>query len=183
MTIDSRRLMMGLCLLVPLVSAPIAHATVIVSLEIPSSPPVVGESFDVQIVADIPDAVLGWGLDFGVAMPGVATVTGVQITDPWLSATAADGDELAGVAFPNSVTGSHVLLATVTLEALAEGSTDLFVSDDYPADLTEGFALDPNGFASVEYRPAVVSIVPEPASIGTLGTLAVLAYLRRRAHR
>ena len=171
-----------LCLIASIATSSTARATVSVSLELPANSPAVGESFDIRIVADLSEAILGWGLDFDVALLAIAVVTDVQIADPWLAASTTDGDELAGVAFPSSISGSHILLATLTLEALAEGSTDLFIGDDHPTDLTEGFALDPSGFDAVEYTPDVLTIVPEPASIGTLGALLVIAAWRHRRH-
>ncbi len=155
-----------------------AKATATVSLALPSQSPVVGELFEIQIVADLSDAVVGWGLDFSIADDLVATVTQVEIDSAWIAVATVDGDGLAGVAFPDSISGTEVILATITLEALAEGTTQLWLSDENPADVSEGFALDPTGFDSVVYKPASLTVVPEPATLTVLGW-AVLVLLRR----
>ena len=54
----------------------------------------------------------------------------------WNVVFAPDGDGLAGFApFPTSVSGTDVLLATLTFEALAAGSTVLLASAT-PGDFT-----------------------------------------------
>lgn len=167
------------CCLVVLVAASSARATAIVSLELPVDPPVVGELFDVRIVADLPNPVLGWGLDFTIVENSIAELTNLDIAGSWVPAVAADGDGLAGVAFPNPVQGLGVVLATITLEALAEGTTDLLLSDDHPVDLTEGIVLDPSGFESVVYLPSSLLIVPEPTSLGLACILSIGVIVRR----
>jgi hypothetical protein len=184
MRIEARRGVMGLGLLAVFTTlfttVSSARATVTVSLELPAAPPVVSEWFDVQIVADLPNPILGWGLDFEIALPEIATKTDVQIGDSWLPVATSDGDGLAGVAFPGPIAGTRVVLATVTLEALAEGMSELVIGDDHPSDLTEGFALDPTGFESVDYIPSSITIVPEPTSMGSLGVLIAMVWRRRR---
>ena len=58
------------------------------------------EIFDIDIVADISDPVLGWGLDLAFD----DTIL-IQLGDPaigplWQPAFAPDGDSLAALAFP-----------------------------------------------------------------------------------
>ncbi len=135
----------------------------------------------IDIVASIPqaDAVIGWGLDLGLLGTSVSIAPGgVAIGPPFNSAFAPDGDELAGLAFPNAVFGPAVLLATITLDLNALGITDLLLSDSYPADLTEGFAKM-SGFAQVSYVPGQIEVTPEPATLLLL-TLGGLALIRRR---
>ncbi len=164
-----------LCFVTACMLATKAQATATVFLELPASPPIVGELFDVQIVANLPNAVLGWGLDFEIAMSDVAATTGVEIGGSWLSIATADGDGLGGVAFPDPVSDQHVVLATISLEALAEGTTELILSDNHLTDLTEGFALEPDGFESVEYVSSNLTVIPEPSVISLLAGLTFIA--------
>lgn len=141
-----------------------------------------GLTTNVEILADIPEAdgILGWGLDLTVDIPAIASVTNVTIGPLWGPGAGGDGDNLSGTSFPpdHGVWGTGVLLATVELTGGSVGVSGLTLSDDYPADLAEGFALYPTGFATVNYIPGTVEVLPEPASIALL-VLGALA-LRRR---
>ena len=87
---------------------------------------------------------------------------------------------LAGLAFPDSVSGQDILLATVTVEGLAEGVWTIASGNSYPDDLTEGFALDPTGFEQVVLEDfAAVTVLPEPMALVLLA-LGGLVVLRRR---
>ena len=60
---------------------------------------------------------------------------------------------------------------------------DLTLSDDNPADLSEGFALDPppiGAFADVIYVPGSITVTPEPASLALLLLGGVACVSRRR---
>ncbi len=125
---------------------------------------ILGHDFEIDVVADINAPVVGWGLDVTVATPGVIS----QIADPaigpsWFAVPTPDGDKLAGLAFPDSVSGSNILLATLHFRADADGETDLLLGIT-PGDQTEGFALDPTGFATTHFETGHVS-VPEPQSL------------------
>jgi hypothetical protein len=142
----------------------------------------------IDIIANIPqaDAIVGWGLDLGLLGSSVS-VSSIAINDALFDGVAAlDGDGLAAlVDFPGTPVFSDpgdVLLATITLNLLLEGDTDLLLSDDNDSDLTEGFALAPppaGAFAEVAYVDGMISVVPEPATACLLGVLAV-GFLRRR---
>ncbi|MBU0639873.1 MAG: PEP-CTERM sorting domain-containing protein [Planctomycetes bacterium] len=143
----------------------------------------VGLTVTVDIVADIPeaDAILVWGLDLDVADPGIADWTLVSI-GPLFNAVqqTPDGDLLGGlVPQPGNVWGDDILLATVEFAGYAVGITGITLGDDYPTDVTEGFGLDPTGFATVVYGAGTVEVLPEPATL-SLMALAGLALLRRR---
>lgn len=96
----------------------------------------------------------------------------------WVPAFAPDGDGLAGIAFPTGVSGNDILLATITFSGDAVGETDLFLSTT-PQDLTEGFGLDPTGFAEVSFAPGHVEVIPEPASVSLLVVCCLVVFTRK----
>lgn len=162
--------------------APSLAATVDVYL-VPSNPVItVGQTVTIQIVADISDPVLGWGLDLDSLSPAIADKTGNQsIGSAWQPVNSIDGDNLAGVVpIPLiGISGTGILLASVDFIGLSVGIAPLDLKDDYPNDLSEGFALDPTGFAMVTYNDGSITVVPEPAAIALIA-LGGLASLRRR---
>lgn len=140
----------------------------------------VGNLLEIAIVADISDPVLGWGLDLAVYDPAILSLVGISaIGHLWIPGTAPDGDGLVGLAFPNSVSGNDILLATLTFSADAIGETDLYTFTT-PTDLTEGFPLDPTGFADVIFEPGHVTVVPEPLTFWLLAMSGLAAMKRRR---
>ncbi len=144
-----------------------------------------GETFTVDIVADINSPVLGWGLDLTIVNPAVASLTASPSIGPdWFAVFAPDGDGLAGLAFPDGIAGEGIVLATLSLHADSDGETDLVLSVS-EADPNEGFALDPTGFAEWAFQSGRI-VVPEPATIALmLIGAASLSRLRRstRARR
>ena len=139
----------------------------------------------VDLVADIPlaDAIIGWGLDLSLGGDLNVSNINVAIAPAFDAVAALDGDGLAGlVNFMNvPVSGSGVVLATVTFSLDALGTTSLTLSDNSPGDVTEGFARDdsPPDFAIVSYTGGSIEVVPEPASLALL-LLGGVAVLRRR---
>lgn len=161
------------------------RASVSVRVEPGAASTAVGATFQVALVADLDDPVLGWGLDLAFD-PAVIAPTGAPAIGPlWnLGVGSADGDGLAGGVLPGpaatGVAGTDVLLAELEFRALAPGFSELVLSYT-PADFTEGFALDPSGFATdVELGGGSVTVVPEPATGALLGaSLAALAAASR----
>jgi hypothetical protein len=169
------RMRMLLALASLLLAAP-APAAVIAYVVAPASVGI-GTQFDVELRANLGDPTIGWGLDLGFDPSVVQKVSGPTIGPDWLAATASDGDGLAGISL-TGLSGDR-RLAVVRFQAIAQGSTS-FVLSDTLADLSEGFALDPSGFATVQYQSATVQVVPEPgtALLALLG-LAGMALARR----
>ena len=157
-----------------------ARGGLIVRFDTPERTVGLGEVFTIDILADIGDPLVGWGVDLSFD-PSILSPIGPPAIGPsWLPASAPDGDGLAGLAFPDSVSGAGVLLASVTFSGVTLGETDLMLSTT-PGDLTEGFALDPTGFAQPIFESARVYVVPEPAT-GLLCAivLSIIGLGRRR---
>ncbi|MBN2560643.1 MAG: PEP-CTERM sorting domain-containing protein [Phycisphaerae bacterium] len=181
----------GAALLAGLLAIEPAGADVIVSFDPTSQVVFQGDSFTVAVVAAIPEgeAVVGWGLDFIFSDPSVVGQTGFTINTPTWSPSppTPDGDGLAALAPTppgTGIWGNYVLLLTLELTAIDEGTTDLMLSDDYPDDLTEGFALEspPGAFAGVQYNNGGVTVIPEPTTL-TLLACSGLALIGRRRQR
>lgn len=148
----------------------------------------VGDSVTVDLVmlatleaGDSVQGVLAWGLDLTLSELLVAAVGTPVLGPSWIPFVTPDGDGLGGVAL-EGLAGTH-LLATLTLEGLAPGVVQIGLRRT-ANDLTEGFALDPTGFASIlNLQGGNLTIVPEPASaLLLLGVAAALrAPLSRRS--
>ncbi|HVN39334.1 MAG TPA: cohesin domain-containing protein [Myxococcota bacterium] len=162
-----------------LLAAP-APAAVIAYVVAPASAGL-GSQFDVELRATLGDPTLGWGVDLGYDASKVQLVSGPTIGSDWTAVAASDGDGLAGVALGAGLTGDH-RLAVLRFQAIAQGSAS-FVLSETVSDLSEGFALDPTGFAQVTYQGATVNIVPEPATglLSALGFAGLAAARRTRA--
>lgn len=90
-----------------------------------------------------------------------------------------DGDLLGGNSLVNIGPGSDILLATLTFEALAPGTTSIAIS--IIGDEDEGFALDNlSGLASVASFATRLITVPEPGSLVLFISAATFALCRRR---
>lgn len=170
------RILICIAVVTGLLCATSASAAPVVRLE-PVTPSVnVGESVTVAILATFDEPVMAWGLDLAIGAPAYAAWTGTVIGANWDAPPATlDGDGLAGLRFPTGLAG-EVLLATLTFEGLLAGETLLALSSGPEED--EGFLLASGGLATnVQYLPATLTVVPEPAAVALLGLAAVM---RRR---
>jgi len=148
------------------VFAPVSSWAVMISLSPSTTDIYVGDAFSVDIIADIgaTEPLLGWGLDIGNTS-GLLIETAVPVI---------------GSAWLPPVSGSDVLLASLSFQATGAGIADLIPSITL-ADLTEGFALAPPsiGFADVMFTSLTLNIMERPILIPVPGTgllmLTVLA--------
>jgi hypothetical protein len=178
--------MRNLMRLLPLVASLLtaaapADALVMVGFAPEASLVTPGTSFAVEIRAELGEPVLGFGLDLAFDPAILALESPPEIVAPWLPVFAPDGDGLAGVAFDAGLVGDDVLLAVLRLRALAPGTSALALSVT-PGDLSEGFALDPTGFAAAPgFVAGSVQVLPEPGTgVLVAAGLAALALRRSR---
>ena len=168
----------GLSWALLLAASPARAADVVVRMMPSDSTVNVGQVFTIDIVADLSVPVLGWGLDFSIDDPSIVSMDGSPqlASPPWAGVLAPDGDGLVALTDPagSSIRGLAIPLASITLVARRVGETDLRLTVT-AGDLTEGFAMDPTGFATVSFEPAHITVVPEPCSwaLLLLGALAV----------
>jgi len=181
-----------------LVSAPMVLAQPItVSLAPSSSQVLVNDTFDIVISAILPDEIIGFGFDL-LFDDALVQVTGTQIADPFVPLHTPDGDGLAGLSYPNTVSGTNINLATVSLLALSPGLADISIGVT-PGDLTEGFS-GTTSYLDFVANPTSVEIVsdtplaalgggggslggpgvPEPATIGFFIIGCMLTFCSRR---
>ena len=143
-----------------------------------------GTSFSVNLLADIPEPIIGWGLDVSFD-PTILSLTGLTIGTSFLPVSSPDGDNIAGLAPPpDPICGDNILLAALSFNAINIGSSSIIISYT-SGDLTEGFALVAIGkFAdvfSINGTVNSVNPVPEPTTILLFGLgLMGLAGARKR---
>jgi hypothetical protein len=169
---------------------------VIVSFDILDSEIYVGDQFSVNLVADIPDPVFGFGLDVNFSDSIIGLVFPPTVGSSWNPIFSLDGDGLAGLAplapfpLPSFVFGSGIVLANFTFDAISAGSTVLEASLT-SWDLSEGFSLAfpalPGSFAEVSFLNTTVSVldvapVPEPATLLLL-FVGIIALVSFRSYR
>jgi hypothetical protein len=155
--------------------------TVVISADPPTPVFNMGDVFSVQLFADLPDPIIGWGFDVFYDTSSVSLNSFVAGPD-WFGVTdPSDPNEVGGLAFPTPVGGTDVLLGTLSFTALITGS------------ITPDLAYDPNspfqGFALLdgEFDPSNLRIeaaVPEPSLLQlTFLGIGLLALLQRRVAR
>lgn len=150
---------------------------VTVSFDVLNTEVHVGDQFSVNLVADIPDPVSGFGLDVNFDHAVIDLSLPPVIGSSWNPLFSFDGDGLAGLApFPLSVFGTGILLANFTFDAISVGTTDLLASFSL-GDLTEGFPLafpaPPGSFAEVSFLNTTVTVM-EPAPVPEPSTFVLL---------
>ncbi len=167
-----------------------ANAAISVSVEPNNTLVNVGDTFTVDILADITsiDAIVGWGMDlsFDSLILSHNPLTDVLIGPSFNAAPTLDGDGLAGLlpfAPPpvTGVSGNDVLLATLTFEATQAGTTSL-LGGFTVGDLTEGFVQLGGGPVDVTFNGGLVQVIPAPtaAMLGLIG-LGALSWMNRRS--
>jgi hypothetical protein len=139
-----------------------------------------GDTFAVEIRANLSLPVVGWGLDVDFNNSGLLSIAAAPTIGPnWFGANSPDGDGLAGLAFPSAISGNDVLLAILHLRAIDIGQTDILLSVT-EGDLTEGFALQQFGqFDTVQFLSGEVIVVPAGSGVITV-VFGVFALRRRR---
>ena len=103
-----KKLLIGLFLGALLFAAGPAAATVEVRVDPALTEVGTGVPFDVRIVADFDDPIVGWGLDFSYDA-AVISLIGMPVIGPdWTETPATpDGDGLAGGVFPMESPGTR----------------------------------------------------------------------------
>lgn len=158
---------------------PACAGTVTVSFSSPTLTFTNGQVLSVNLLANLPDPVLGFGVD---VEPGSSklSLTSAIVGPLWFPGSGSQSDDVYGLAFPVPISGSGVLLARLTFTALGSGSSTLIAAYD-SRNLAEGFPLvtggyDPNNLANEAPQ------VPEPAAPLLVG-FGILSIVRIRNRR
>ena len=162
-----------------LLLTPHAWGSIVVQFDVPDVTVDRGDVFTLDIVAEIDQPVLGWGLDLTIDDATIISTMGLPaIASAWHAVPfTPDGDGLAALAFPAGISGTQTL-ATVTFSADNLGDTFLYLSADDDG-LTEGFPLDNAGFGEITFDPGHVNVVPLPCTALIVLVGAGLACRRR----
>ncbi len=176
-----------LVLVVVLVTVPVLYSALIdITVNTDDTTiPEIGQEFQITIVADIDESssIISWGLDLNIDPEYLEIVGPIETGDYWLSVNSSvgDGDGLAGLSFPNAVSGDKVVLFVVTLKAIKQGVTDITVTYD-DLEYFEGFWLQGagNGYVTdVKLSGQDMTILPEPATIVLLGSGLLICMKRK----
>jgi hypothetical protein len=170
------------CLLIVGISCadiPAGAAPVIVSFSMPSLTFVAGQTVTVNVLANIPDPVLGFGIDVRVDSAKLSP-SGFTTGLLWFPVSGSQQDDVAGIAFPSSISGSGVLLGTASFIALTSGTSGLTAVYD-SRNLAEGFLLASGGFAANNLgdEAPVTPSTPEPTAVILIGTGLALFRTRK----
>lgn len=146
-----------------------------------------GQQFVVDIVADLPLDVIGWGMEFRIGDPNVVELQGIPLAAlPWTPTVVTEFPDhwrFGGLAFPDPVSGQGVHLASLFFKATALGETDLILTID-GSDPTQGFVAGPGGpsgsYPSVQLNLGRVTVVPGPGVGAVLVALGAAAGRGRR---
>ncbi len=188
---NKRRFGFGLLLLL---AAPVWAAPVTVSFEPANSVVTVGQSIDINVVADIPDPVVAFGVDLSFTNT-LLTLTSTVFGPAWTPVPPPPPPASDGVGFgavltptfpppppPGGISGTDILLFTLTFQGQATGASLLELSATV-GDPNEGFLLAGGGFAEVDFLPGTVNVAPIPLPASgalMIGGLVALFVHRRR---
>jgi hypothetical protein len=168
-----------------LVCFPALATPVVVSLSNGSPSYTAGQTFSVDLLADIPDPILAFGLDADFDTTQLL-LDSFTVGPSWFSATGTEANDYLGLAFPDPVSGNGTLLGTFSFTALVDGSSTITLAYD-SENLSEGFLLLSGGFAenNLPDEAPISTPVPEPQSASMVATglfaaVAMTMYARRR---
>ncbi len=138
------------------------------------------QTVTVKIYGEFSEPVISFGfhLDYDRTL---LTLTGLTPASTFTALNSPHTDGVAGLAYPDSLEGDRVLLATARFKANAVGTSEIDIAVT-PNDPTEGFELASACDSEATLAPASVTIIdrpiPEPSSLLLL--LAGVGVLGRR---
>lgn len=169
--------------------AGLSVANIIVDILPQGSPIGIGQTTQVTFSLSATDPILGWG--FALEWdPSILEIVSQSAGPLWFDVSNGTLGMLGGLAFPEGLAGDNILLAELTVKGVGVGTSRLSITVD-PSDFSQGFALDPTGFAAFTVNPGALTVtgttaatVPEPSAAGLLAfSLAAFAVRRRQVRR